>query len=162
MIDTDEFLELESSSDQTISDILLEHEINSSDVAAAFYLLRKSEKISAGKLLVYQNAAGELRFNRDVPLPVFRGRFPVAVKPSDVPAGSRLFVQSTSPNRGIKANEHVLVKFATKRVSATSAGASDEQCWHQTCARRLVRWIVQGSARRPLRRVARSSDGRRV
>lgn len=39
MIDTDEFLELESSSDQTISDILLEHEINSPDVAAAFHYI---------------------------------------------------------------------------------------------------------------------------
>lgn len=124
MIDTDEFLELESSSDQTISDILLEHDISSSDVAACFYQLRKSEKVSAGKLLVYQNAAGELRVNKDVPLPIFSKKFPVQVKPSDVPAGARLFIQSTSSNRGIKANEHILIKFATKRAVAAAVPAA--------------------------------------
>jgi hypothetical protein len=84
-----------------------------------FYVVKKTEKISAKKEMILHNiendtfvvSSNECRKILNLP-----SDCNITIKPKDIPAKYMLFVQSTSHNRKIPKNTHVLFKVSVKEA----------------------------------------------
>jgi hypothetical protein len=84
-----------------------------------FYVVKKTEKVSAGKQMILHNTEKDTfivssdECRKVLNLPVGEN---VTIKPKDIPDKHMLFVQSTSHNRKIPKNTHVLFKVSVKEA----------------------------------------------
>lgn len=101
-----------SNKDSTFKDMCAFNNVTY-NTGAGFYAVRRTENVSAKKDMILHKEANdtfiigakECRTYLNLPLDK-----DIKIKPADIPQGHRLFVQSTSHNRKIPKETHVLVK----------------------------------------------------
>jgi hypothetical protein len=84
-----------------------------------YYAVKKQEKISAGKQMILHNKDTDTFVISTQECRTILGLAQdtnIVIKPSDIPDKYRLFVQSTSHNRKIPKNTHVLFKVPIKEA----------------------------------------------
>lgn len=101
-----------SDKDSTFKDMCAFNKVTY-NTGSGFYAVKRTENVSAKKDMILHKESndtfiiGPVECRRYLNLPLDQN---IKIKPSDIPQGHRLFVQSTSHNRKIPKDTHVLVK----------------------------------------------------